>query len=431
MTDIAIKVSNLFKVYRLYQSPKYRLLEVINFNRKKYHEDFYALHDINFEVRRGETVGIVGINGSGKSTLLKIITGVLTPSKGEVIVNGSISSLLELGTGFNPELSGFENIFFFGLINGKQRSEVESNLDEIINFADIGQFINQPIKSYSSGMFVRLAFACAINIYPEILIIDEALSVGDAKFQAKCFAKLNEMKKSGTTILFVSHSTEQIIIHCERAILLNYGKIIEIGEPRKIINIYLDLLFDKNKNSNQEDTLIKNNYNPNVIEKLEDLNLSFELRPFYNSSEHRWGDKAANISDFIFYQGGVKFPTTIKNNQKVFLKFKIEFIRDIQSPIFGLAVKTKEGITIYNTNSVLQNTIPEVLAKSGEIWIIEVQIHLNLSGGDYFISVGIASKSESGEVTPHDRRYDSIHLEMDIVNSFTGLVDLKAKIEKL
>jgi lipopolysaccharide transport system ATP-binding protein len=431
MTDIAIKVSNLFKVYRLYQSPKYRLLEVINFNRKKYHEDFYALHDINFEVRRGETVGIVGINGSGKSTLLKIITGVLTPSKGEVIANGSISSLLELGTGFNPELSGFENIFFFGLINGKQRSEVESNLDEIINFADIGQFIYQPIKSYSSGMFVRLAFACAINIYPEILIIDEALSVGDAKFQAKCFAKLNEMKKSGTTILFVSHSTEQIIIHCERAILLNYGKIIEIGEPRKIINVYLDLLFDKNKNSNQEDTLIKNNYIPNEVKKLEDLNLSFELRPFYNSSEHRWGDKAANISDFIFYQGGVKFPTTIKNNQKVYLKFKIEFIRDIQSPIFGLAVKTKEGITIYNTNSVLQNTIPEVLAKSGEIWIIEVQIHLNLSGGDFFISVGIASKSESGEVTPHDRRYDSIHLEMEIVNSFTGLVDLKAKIEKL
>ncbi len=430
MTDIAIKVSNLFKVYRLYQSPKYRLLEAISFNRKKYHEDFYALHDINFEVRRGETVGIVGINGSGKSTLLKIITGVLTPSKGEVIVNGSISSLLELGTGFNPELSGFENIFFFGLINGKQRSEVESNLDEIINFADIGQFIYQPIKSYSSGMFVRLAFACAINIYPEILIIDEALSVGDAKFQAKCFAKLNEMKKSGTTILFVSHSTEQIIIHCERAILLNYGKIIEIGEPRKIINVYLDLLFDKNKNSSQEDTLIKNNYNPNEVEKLEDLNLSFELRPFYNSSEHRWGDKAANISDFIFYQGGVKFPTTIKNNQKVYLKFKIEFIRDVQSPIFGLAVKTKEGITIYNTNSVLQNTIPEVLAKSGEIWIIEVQIHLNLSGGDFFISVGIASKSESGEVIPHDRRYDSIHLEMDIVNSFTGLVDLKAKIEK-
>jgi len=430
MTDIAIKVSNLFKVYRLYQSPKYRLLEAISFNRKKYHEDFYALHDINFEVRRGETVGIVGINGSGKSTLLKIITGVLTPSKGEVIANGSISSLLELGTGFNPELSGFENIFFFGLINGKQRSEVESNLDEIINFADIGQFIYQPIKSYSSGMFVRLAFACAINIYPEILIIDEALSVGDAKFQAKCFAKLNEMKKSGTTILFVSHSTEQIIIHCERAILLNYGKIIEIGEPRKIINVYLDLLFNKNKNSTQEDTLIKNNYIPNEVEKLEDLNLSFELRPFYNSSEHRWGDKAANISDFIFYQGGVKFPTTIKNNQKVYLKFKIEFIRDVQSPIFGLAVKTKEGITIYNTNSVLQNTIPEVLAKSGEIWIIEVQIHLNLSGGDFFISVGIASKSESGEVIPHDRRYDSIHLEMDIVNSFTGLVDLKAKIEK-
>jgi len=430
MTDIAIKVSNLFKVYRLYQSPKYRLLEAISLNRKKYHEDFYALHDINFEVRRGETVGIVGINGSGKSTLLKIITGVLTPSKGEVIVNGSISSLLELGTGFNPELSGFENIFFFGLINGKQRSEVESNLDEIINFADIGQFIYQPIKSYSSGMFVRLAFACAINIYPEILIIDEALSVGDAKFQAKCFAKLNEMKKSGTTILFVSHSTEQIIIHCERAILLNYGKIIEIGEPRKIINVYLDLLFNKNKNSTQEDILIKNNYIPNEVEKLEDLNLSFELRPFYNSSEHRWGDKAANISDFIFYQGGVKFPTTIKNNQKVFLKFKIEFIRDVQSPIFGLAVKTKEGITIYNTNSVLQNTIPEVLAKSGEIWIIEVQIHLNLSGGDFFISVGIASKSESGEVIPHDRRYDSIHLEMDIVNSFTGLVDLKAKIEK-
>jgi lipopolysaccharide transport system ATP-binding protein len=247
MTDIAIKVSNLFKIYHLYKSPKYRLLEAISFNRKKYHEDFYALHDINFEVRCGETIGIVGVNGSGKSTLLKIITGVLTQSMGEVIVKGSISSLLELGTGFNPELSGFENIFFFGLINGKQRSEIESNVNEIINFADIGQFIYQPIKSYSSGMFVRLAFACAINIYPEILIIDEALSVGDAKFQAKCFAKLNEMKKSGTTILFVSHSTEQITMHCERAILLNKGKILEIGEPRRVVNIYLDLLFDKDK----------------------------------------------------------------------------------------------------------------------------------------------------------------------------------------
>jgi len=430
MTDIAIKVSNLFKIYHLYKSPKYRLLEAISFNRKKYHEDFYALHDINFEVRCGETIGIVGVNGSGKSTLLKIITGVLTQSMGEVIVKGSISSLLELGTGFNPELSGFENIFFFGLINGKQRSEIESNVNEIINFADIGQFIYQPIKSYSSGMFVRLAFACAINIYPEILIIDEALSVGDAKFQAKCFAKLNEMKKSGTTILFVSHSTEQITMHCERAILLNKGKILEIGEPRRVVNIYLDLLFDKDKKNIEEDTIIKNINNSNEGYKLNDLNLSYESRPFYNSSEYRWGDRAANISDFIFYQEGIKFPTIIKNNHKVYLKFKVEFIRDVQSPIFGLAVKTKEGITIYNTNSVLQNTIPDILARSGEIWIIEVQIELILSGGDFFISIGIASKSESGEVIPHDRRYDSIHFQMDSTQSFTGLVDLKAIIKK-
>ncbi|NUM41513.1 MAG: ABC transporter ATP-binding protein [Leptospiraceae bacterium] len=427
LTDIAIQVKNITKIYPLYKSPKDRILEALSPFRKKYHDDFYALNDVSFEVKKGETVGVVGVNGSGKSTLLKIITGVLTQSRGEVIVNGSISSLLELGTGFNPEFTGMENIYFFGMLNGKLKKEMKKSVESIINFADIGDFIYQPVKSYSSGMFVRLAFACAINISPEILIVDEALSVGDAKFQAKCFSKLKDLIRLGTTVLFVSHSIEQITTHCDHAILLDHGKILEKGSPKKIVNRYLDLLFGKKSEVAVENESTEQTPSNFQIQDSE-LNSKFEDRPYFNPSEYRWGDREAEIVDFVLYQEGEKFPSILVRNKNILMKFRVVFKQNILFPIFGFALKTKEGVTIYNTNTDSQKSIGISNVHSGSEWFVKIDMNMILCSGDFFISVGIASKSSSGEVIPHDRRYDSIHLLVEPVLEFTGLVDLNAKI---
>jgi len=238
MSDFAIKVDNVTKIYKLYDKPIDRLKEMLDFRKKSYHSDHYALRDISFEVKKGESVGIIGTNGSGKSTILKIITGVLNPTTGNVEVKGRISALLELGAGFNMEYTGIENIYLNGTMMGYSKKDIDERLKEIVNFADIGEFINQPVKTYSSGMFVRLAFAVAINIDPEILIVDEALSVGDVFFQAKCYKKFQEFRKAGKTIIFVSHDLSSISKYCDKAILLNKGIFIEEGKPNNVIDTY-------------------------------------------------------------------------------------------------------------------------------------------------------------------------------------------------
>ncbi|MDU4659691.1 MAG: ABC transporter ATP-binding protein, partial [Clostridium butyricum] len=238
MSDIAIKIDNLSKVYRLYEKPIDRMKESLSISKKKYSKEHYALKNITFNVRKGESIGIIGKNGSGKSTLLKIITGVLTQSSGEIKVDGKIAALLELGAGFNPEYTGIENIYLNGTMMGYTKEEMEKRVNPIVEFADIGQFINQPVKTYSSGMFARLAFAVAINVEPEILIVDEALSVGDTRFQIKCIDKMKELKENGTTILFVSHATEQVKRFCNRAVWINNGEMMDIGESSEIIDKY-------------------------------------------------------------------------------------------------------------------------------------------------------------------------------------------------
>ena len=238
MSDIAIKVENLTKIYKLYEKPMDRMKEALSLSKNRYSREHYALRDLSFEVKKGDTVGILGTNGSGKSTLLKIITGVLTPSMGSLEINGKISALLELGAGFNPEYTGMENIYLNGTMMGYSREQMEKRVQSIIDFADIGDFINQPVKTYSSGMFARLAFAVAINVDPEILIVDEALSVGDVRFQTKCINKMKELKEKGTTILFVSHATEQIKRFCTKALWINKGKIVEQGESSEIVDRY-------------------------------------------------------------------------------------------------------------------------------------------------------------------------------------------------
>ena len=238
MSDIAIKIENLSKIYRLYDKPIDRMKESLSISKKRYSREHYALRNITFDVKKGESIGIIGKNGSGKSTLLKIITGVLTQSQGSIEVNGKIAALLELGAGFNPEYTGIENIYLNGTMMGYTKEEMEKRVNPIVEFADIGEFINQPVKTYSSGMFARLAFAVAINVEPEILIVDEALSVGDTRFQIKCIDKMKELKENGTTILFVSHATEQVKRFCNRAVWINNGEMMDIGESSEIIDKY-------------------------------------------------------------------------------------------------------------------------------------------------------------------------------------------------
>ena len=235
--DIAIHVDHLSKLYKLYDKPSDRLKESLGLTRKKCYREHYALTDVSFDIGKGETVGIIGTNGAGKSTILKIITGVLNPTSGEAAVDGRISALLELGAGFNMEYTGIENVYLNGTMMGFTEEEIDARLEGILSFADIGEFAYQPVKMYSSGMFVRLAFAVAINIDPEILIVDEALSVGDVFFQAKCYRKFEEFKKQGRTILFVSHDLGSITKYCDRAILLNQGRKIFEGSPKEAVDI--------------------------------------------------------------------------------------------------------------------------------------------------------------------------------------------------
>lgn len=304
-SQTAIKVENLSKIYKLYNNPIERLKESLHPFKKKYHKEFYALKDVNFEVKKGETVGIIGKNGSGKSTLLKIITGVLTPSSGNVAINGKISALLELGTGFNPEFTGLENIYFSGTIMGYTKDEIDKKVDNIISFADIGEFINQPVKTYSSGMFVRLAFAVAINIDPEVLIVDEALSVGDMRFQQKCFRKLREFKEDDKTILLVSHDLGAVINFCDRVIWLWDGEVYQIGKSDNVGKRYISYMAYDSITTNKN---ISKQINVKTLPEETDMTSSIDL---LSSSEK-----------FIEISGFCSINDEITDNKSVYIILK-------------------------------------------------------------------------------------------------------------
>ena len=288
MEEIAIDIQNLSKVYKLYEKPIDRLKETLSLTKKSYHKDFYALNNINLQIKKGETVGIIGKNGAGKSTLLKIITGVLSPSSGSVKIYGRISSLLELGAGFNPEYSGIENIYLNGTIMGMSKEEVDERIQDILAFADIGDYIYQPVKTYSSGMYVRLAFSVAINVNPDILIVDEALAVGDARFQLKCFKKLEEIKKQGTTILYVSHDIEQVKSFCSRGILINDGLILYQGSSKEAALKYFDLIFPRELIENED--IIKSN-----LQEPQKSNEYYLLEPEKDNKVEFFGKGGAQI----------------------------------------------------------------------------------------------------------------------------------------
>ena len=437
--EIAISVRDISKCFYSYDRPMDRVLHslVPRLQRrlgmpvKSYGQAFWALRNVDFDVRRGETVGLVGRNGSGKSTLLQIICGTLRPSGGSVHTQGRVAALLELGSGFNPEFTGRENVYLNASVLGLSRDEVDQRFDAIAGFADIGDFIDQPVKTYSSGMAVRLAFAVQAQVDPQILIVDEALSVGDAKFQAKCFERLRQLKQNGTSILLVTHASEQVVTHCNRAILLEGGRVETSGAPRAVVNRYMDILFGRNRQMTQVSpspvTSESPVRQPALSVQRPVLNFeqdAFESRPGFNPHEYRWGDGAAMLMDFHLSVEGREFPLSIEPGAEVLLQVAIRFNRLISHPVLGFTVKTKEGVTVYGSNSwLLECAASRQLYEPGSQLRACLSFRNRLSAGDYFISLGVASR-EGEEIVPHDRRYDAIHIVVAPTPTLFGLVDL-------
>ena len=417
MSKIAISVRNLTKIYKLYDRPIDRLKETLSITKKKYHREHYALRDISFDVKEGESVGIIGTNGSGKSTILKIITGVLNQTLGELEVKGKISALLELGAGFNLEYTGMENIYLNGTMMGYTKEEIDNKLENIINFADIGEFINQPVKTYSSGMFVRLAFAVAINIDPEILIVDEALSVGDVFFQAKCYKKFQEFRDMGKTIIFVSHDLKSVSKYCDKVILLNKGTFIEEVNPKKVIDTYKKILV------NQFDKEIKNEKEK---EKNVESKISWKSKMNLNSNKLEYGNKDAEIIDFGILDENNILTNTVNKNESFRIKMKVKFNKKIQEPIFAFTIKDIKGNEITGTNTMIEEVYfknPE----SNDVIEVEFEQIMNLQGGEYLLSLGCTGFKD-GDFTVYHRLYDVCSISVVSSKDSVGFYDMNSKV---
>ncbi len=380
--QLAFKVDNLNKSYKLYKKPSDRLRETLNPFRKAYHTRFEALKDLSFEIPKGQVLGIIGKNGSGKSTLLKILTGVLTPTSGTCQRNGKIAALLELGAGFNPELTGIQNVFLNGSLMGFSEAEMNARLDDILNFADIGEFIHQPVKMYSSGMFVRLAFAVAINVDPDILIVDEALSVGDIRFQQKCLRKIQDFFQQGKTVIFVGHDLTTINTFCSWCMWINEGKIIAMGPPRDITKEYTSFMIYGMVSDSKEETKA-----PSVnwidTEKFESF-----------------GDREAVISSFKIEDQNSGTPSLFMGGEKISIDLKITAINTVTDPIIGFVVTDRLGRACFGGNSYVNDTKLETIAKGEHTYRISFEFP-HITNGDYLLTLSIAQGVQSEHVQKH------------------------------
>lgn len=421
----AISVSGVSKIYDIYNSPKDRLKELLPFTKKKYCQKFPALDGVSFDVEQGETLGIIGRNGCGKSTLLQIICGILKPTVGKVETRGRISALLELGTGFNPDFTGRDNVYLNGALMGFTKEEMDARYQAIGEFADIGDFINQPVKKYSSGMYVRLAFACAVNVDPDILIIDEALSVGDVFFQQKCFRKMAEFKERGKTMLLVSHDLSSVQKNCARAVFLDKGKVVKIGESRDVINHYLETILLKGETAAESaDT----SDGPSVgksktVPAGEDRCIS---KPNYNKNEFRYGNYKATIIDFNIRDKDNREITTISSGEVICFRFEVAFKEHVEFPIYGLTVKTKDGLTVYGFNT-WHGGVPVSPKAPGESVTVEFSLGMDVGAGDYFLGAGVAELAGE-DVNPVDRRYDLAYLNVMPVDKSFGVANLFSRV---
>lgn len=421
--DIAIKVTDLEKVYKLYDKPSDRLKEALHIGRGKHHTEHRALKGVNMTIRQGECVGIIGANGSGKSTILKIITGVLSQTAGEVEVNGRISALLELGAGFNMEYNGIENIYLNGTMIGFSKKEIDQKLDEILAFADIGDYVYQPAKTYSSGMFVRLAFAVAINIDPEILIVDEALSVGDVFFQAKCYHKFEEFKEMGKTIVFVSHDLSSISKYCDRVVLLNQGIKLGEGAPKQMIDTYKQVLVGQYTAPEAEGERLLDD---EQLRAMAAKGVDGSKLDGCNPDLLEYGSKKAQITEYyITDEKGTRTSTVIKGSTFT-IHMRVEMTERIAAPIFAFTIKNVRGTEITGTNTMFEKAFLESV-EAGETKEITFTQDMNLQGGDYLLSLGVTGYEED-DFTVYHRLYDVLNVTVISDKDTVGFYDMNSKV---
>lgn len=411
--------------------------EALGLGKKVRAREHYALNNVSFAVKRGETVGIIGTNGSGKSTVLKIITGVLNQTCGNVDIKGRISALLELGAGFNMEYTGIENVYLNGTMIGFSKQEIDARLNDILTFADIGDFVNQPVKTYSSGMFVRLAFAVAINIEPEILIVDEALSVGDVFFQAKCYKKFEEFKKMGKTILFVSHDLSSISKYCDRVILLNKGEKLAEGSPREMVDLYKKVLVNQVGESELSDT--ENDGETEEQEKVPAASAggkqsgsaqkeggTWKSMLTLNPEIQEYGEKTAEIADFAILDEEGNITNLLEKGSGFSVRMKIRALGQLHDPIFAFTIKNLQGTDITGTNSFYEGVDVGTL-EDGDVRTITFTQKIDLQGGDYLLSLGCTGYI-AGEFHVFHRLYDVCNLTVVSDKNTVGFYDMNSEV---
>ncbi len=442
--NYAIEVDKVTKIYKLYDKPIDRLKESLNLSHKEYHKDFYALNELSFHVEKGQTVGIIGTNGSGKSTILKIITGVLTPTTGQVKVNGKISALLELGAGFNMDYTGIENIYMNGTMMGYSKKEMDDKLQDILDFAEIGDFVYQPVKTYSSGMFVRLAFALAINVEPEILIVDEALSVGDVFFQSKCYRRMEEIRKSGTTILMVTHDMGSIIKYCEKVVLLNKGNFVAEGSAGHMVDLYkkilagqmeaLDEELELEKEGNTEQGGLTDLEKTDFTSEKTRLEETYQLdRPLMkskitiNANRTEYGDGRAEIYDLGLFDERGSLTNLLIKGEMFTIRECIRFHADIEAPIFTYTIKDKKGTDLTGTNTMFEGTDIKPV-KNGDEYQVEFTQKMTLQGGEYLLSMSCTG-FEHGEHVVYHRLYDVANLTVISNKNTVGVYDMESQVK--
>ncbi len=422
----AIEIKDVVKVYKLYDRARDRVKESLGLGRRQSHKLHYALNGVSMNIYRGETVGIIGTNGSGKSTILKIITGVLNPTAGEVHVAGRISALLELGAGFNMEYNGIENVYLNGTMMGFTDREIEAKLPEILEFADIGDYVNQPVKTYSSGMFVRLAFAVAINIEPEILIVDEALSVGDVFFQAKCYHKFEEFKKMGKTIVFVSHDLSIISKYCDRVFLLNKGNLLGEGSPKEMIDAYKRVLVGQYEVPGEGG-------HGRLADRAEAENTDGQTpgadgapNACVNPDAQEYGTKQAEIVDYyVTDERGVRAMAILKG-ARFTLHMRVRFHDHVPAPIFALSIKNVLGIEITGTNTMIEKAYLES-GEPGQVKDITFTQKMTLQGGEYLLSLGVTGyNGDTFEV--YHRLYDVMDVTVVSDKDTVGYYDMESEV---
>ncbi len=422
----AITVTDVTKIYKMYDKPIDRLKESLHPGHKEYYKKFYALNHLSFQVKKGETVGIIGTNGSGKSTILKIITGVLSPTTGEVKVKGNISALLELGAGFNSDYTGIENIYMNGTMMGFSKKEMDRKLQDILDFADIGDFVYQPVKTYSSGMFVRLAFALAINVEPEILIVDEALSVGDVFFQSKCYRRMEEIRQRGTTILMVTHDMGSIIKYCDRVVLLNKGNFVAEGAPGHMVDLYKKIL------ANQMDAL------KDELEEMNDFSGEKSGKPkkaeglmkeklTINGNRTEYGDGRAEIYDLGLLDARGNVTNLLLKGENFTIRERIRFYASIQAPIFTYTIKDKKGTELSGTNTMFEGTDIRPV-KDGDEYEVSFTQKMTLQGGEYLLSMSCTG-FEMGEHVVYHRLYDVANITVISNKNTVGVYDMESVVE--